>query len=81
MRGWSATVNGKTVPVGLSEDGTFQTVDLPAGASRIEFQYEPLGFKWALAAACAALLLVFAVFARAIRVAMRSARSSPGHPG
>jgi hypothetical protein len=81
MRGWSATVNGQTMPVGLSEDGTFQSIDLPAGASRIEFQYEPHGFKWALGAACAALLLVLAVFAKAIFDAARRARHSPEQPG
>jgi hypothetical protein len=78
MRGWSAIVNGRTMPVCLSEDGTFQTVDLPAGASRIEFQYEPLGFKWALVAASAALLLIFAVFAKAFRDVIRSARACSG---
>jgi hypothetical protein len=67
MRGWSATVNGEAVPIGLS-DGVFQTVDLPAGEKRIEFTYEPPGFKPALGAAGAALLLVLAVFARAIHV-------------
>jgi hypothetical protein len=57
-RGWSATVNSKPVPIGLS-DGVFQTIDLPTGDARVEFTYEPLGFKPAAAAAGTALLLVW----------------------
>jgi hypothetical protein len=67
MRGWSATVNGHLLPIGLS-DGVFQTIDLPAGKAHVEFTYEPLpGFKPALAVAGAALLLLFTVFAGSIR--------------
>ena len=69
MRGWSATVNEQPVPIDLS-DGVFQTVDLPAGASRIEFTYEPPWFKPALAAATVALLLVFVVFATGLVAAL-----------
>jgi hypothetical protein len=66
VRGWSATVNGQPVPIDLS-DGVFQTIDLPAGEARVEFTYQPPGFKLALAAAGAALLLVLAVFGSVIR--------------
>lgn len=65
MRGWQATVNGKPVPIGLSDD-TFQTVELPAGATRVEFTYAPMGMNAALAMAGAALLLILAVLARGI---------------
>ena len=66
VRGWLATVNGQPVPIDLS-DGVFQTIDLPAGEARVEFTYQPPGFKLALAAAGAALLLVLAVFGSVIR--------------
>jgi uncharacterized membrane protein YfhO len=66
MRVWSATVNSQPVPIGLSA-GVFHTIDLPAGEARIEFTYEPQGFNPALAAAGAALLLVLALLARALR--------------
>jgi len=61
VRGWSATVDGRPSPISLSE-GVFQTIDLPSGKARIEFSYEPSGFKPAMVAAGAALLLILTVF-------------------
>jgi uncharacterized membrane protein YfhO len=57
MRGWTAAVNNTAVPIGLA-DNTFQTINLPAGDSRIQFNYEPPGGKLALSVALAALLTV-----------------------
>lgn len=67
MRGWQATINGKPVPIGLSDD-TFQTIELPAGAARVEFTYAPTGMNAALAMAGVALLLVLAVLVRSIGI-------------
>ena len=60
LPGWSALVNGVQVPVGTVEDA-FQTVDLPAGMSQVDFSYSPWGFKPALAAAGAALVSIVLV--------------------
>lgn len=76
MRGWSATVNGQPVPVGRS-DAVFQTIDLPAGESEVEFAFYPPGFKPALAFAGATLLLVLSLgFRPARRLASRAKRPS-----
>lgn len=69
MRGWRATVNGKPVPVGMSDD-TFQTVELPAGAAQVEFTYAPTGMNAALTMAGGALLLILAVLAHGIGVCL-----------
>ncbi len=70
MRGWSATVNAAPVPIAIS-DGVFQAVDLPAGLSQVTFAYAPAGFRPAMAAAGAALLLVFAILVVSLRDAAR----------
>jgi hypothetical protein len=38
--GWSASVSGRAAPIGLQE-GLFQGVNVPAGASSVEFSYRP----------------------------------------
>lgn len=43
--GWDAYVNGKEVHI-LKVDGLFQSIDLPAGTSRIRFQYAPPHVIW-----------------------------------
>ncbi len=50
MRGWSATVNKASTQI-YPIEGVFQAVDLPAGSSRVQFSYEPAGFRPALLAA------------------------------
>jgi hypothetical protein len=64
MRGWTATVNGAAAAIALA-DNTFQTIDLPAGTSHVEFAFTPPDGKPALMAALASLLFVLAVFASA----------------
>lgn len=57
LRGWSAKINGGDVTVGR-EDETFQTVQLPAGASDVTFRYWPPHFTQAIAAAFVALMFI-----------------------
>ena len=68
MDGWTARVNGAAAPL-AAEDGAFQTVALPAGRSEIVFSYAPPGFRLALFAAVAALILIggFAAWSRTSR--------------
>lgn len=40
MPGWTAQVNGHTVPVGETQ-GVFQQIRLPAGASQVSFSFSP----------------------------------------
>jgi hypothetical protein len=44
--GWRASVDGRAVAV--DADGIFQAIALPAGVSRVRFQYAPsgIGFAW-----------------------------------
>jgi uncharacterized membrane protein YfhO len=44
--GWTATVDGRRVPI-RTVDRLFQTIDVPAGASHVEFSYTPP--HWTLA--------------------------------
>jgi hypothetical protein len=43
--GWRATVNGRQVTLGTTAP-FFQTVELPAGPSRVKFAYSPPGIGW-----------------------------------
>jgi hypothetical protein len=61
MRGWSATINGVSVPVTLSEN-TFQSIDLPLGRSLIKFTFRPPGFEAARLLAIVALIFVSFIF-------------------
>ncbi len=55
MAGWTASVNG--VPTAVTPfDDTFQTIDLPAGRSVIDFAYAPTGVRPALWIAAITLL-------------------------
>lgn len=75
MQGWSATVNGKPAPIGIS-DGVFQAIDLPAGSASVRFTYEPPGLKLSLVAAVASMLFVCAMFIGVIRGALAAASQS-----
>jgi hypothetical protein len=56
--GWRAYVSGRQVPV-LRANHAVRAVAVPAGASRLEFRYEPAGFAWGLRlCAFAALFLI-----------------------
>ncbi len=73
MNGWTATVNGRAVPVSLADD-TFQAIDLPAGSSSIQFRYDPPFVRPAMGLA-AATLLALAVTAAGSGRASRRGRS------
>lgn len=57
--GWTATVDGRPAPVGLSPP-LFQTVALPAGASRVAFAYRPPHLAAAACALAAGAILMAA---------------------
>jgi hypothetical protein len=60
--GWSARIDGRSVPVRRAE-GLFQAVAVGPGTHRVEFGYLPRGVVWglaALAAGCAWLLIAAA---------------------
>ena len=56
-RSWRASVNGGVVTV-YGGNFIFRAVRVPAGTSRVEFQYHPLGFPWWVVASWGALGLV-----------------------
>lgn len=62
-KGWRAYLDGKPVRV-LRVDHALCGVIAPAGESKLEFCYEPASFRWGLALFGAALLALFALFAR-----------------
>lgn len=63
MSGWSASVDGGTVPVGRV-DGLWQTVALPAGSHHVVFSYAPPNIGWGLAAFALGAVVLFAAPAR-----------------
>lgn len=64
MPGWTASINGRGTAI-EPDDGTFQSVRLPAGRSEIVFRYTPPYFYAAAWVAVLALGLVAAVAGRA----------------
>ncbi|MFX5085071.1 YfhO family protein, partial [Acinetobacter baumannii] len=42
--GWSATVNGKSVPL-LQANGAFRAMPIPPGESRVEMRFLPRSFQ------------------------------------
>ncbi|HTF89076.1 MAG TPA: YfhO family protein [Planctomycetota bacterium] len=54
--GWEARLNGKFVPV-LRADYAFCAIELPAGVSQVEFDYQPASFRIGLWIAALAPLL------------------------
>jgi hypothetical protein len=77
MRGWSATINGQSVPIGLADD-TFQTLDLPSGIAEVQFEYRPTGILAALLIACATASGVLAILARTCLGRIRHTRLPTG---
>ena len=81
MPGWSAEIDGRRIPM-ETEDGVFQVIDLPAGASRVQFRFVPLLFLQSVWAATLALALVVAAVVRGFGPATRlSAGSDPSSRG
>ncbi|HEY2215471.1 MAG TPA: hypothetical protein VGH31_10470, partial [Acidimicrobiales bacterium] len=56
MKGWSATVNGRSVPV--TRDGPFQEIRVLRGGSRVHFTYAPPHLAAAVVAFLLGLLLL-----------------------
>lgn len=65
--GWSATVDGKTVPI-LPAQVAFRAVFLPAGAHRVVFAYRPAGFGLGLGISAAGLVAAAVLLAWPRRV-------------
>jgi uncharacterized membrane protein YfhO len=40
MKGWTASVNGRSVPI-TTINGVYQRVDVPAGAASVRFSFRP----------------------------------------
>lgn len=68
MPGWTASVNGQDVPVVRAAE-IFQSIDLPAGRSRIEFRYWPPTLSWAY------LLCALGAFGLLLRLGLAYRRS------
>jgi hypothetical protein len=64
--GWRARVDGRDVPL-RAANYCFCAVELPAGESEIDVDYEPRWLWPSLAVACADLLLLIAVLVRELR--------------
>ena len=47
MKGWTATVNGKAVPI-TTVDGVYQRITLPAGTSSVEYKFFPPHERYAI---------------------------------
>src|SRR5262249_37793647 len=71
--GWTATVDGRGVPI-RTVDHLFQTIDVPAGASHVEFSYAPP--HWTLAVLLFLVGLLWLIGAPVVR--MVDARRSRG---
>lgn len=54
--GWQARVDGKPTEI-LRSHLSFRAVQVPPGASRVEFDYQPASVRWGVILASAALLL------------------------
>jgi hypothetical protein len=58
--GWKATVNGAKTPI-LRADYNFRAVQLPAGKSVIQFDYQPASFRLGIGLFLAGLVIVAAM--------------------
>ena len=75
MNGWRALVNGAPTPVQLAES-TFQSIDLPADESTIDFTYAPTGLRASLLVATGTLLFV-AIMLLSLRLTRRQDAPPP----
>lgn len=57
MPGWRAFVNGREAAI-TQVDEIFQQIDLPAGASRVQFVFRPPHMEWAFVAFAIGLLMM-----------------------
>jgi hypothetical protein len=64
--GWKAKVNGAAVPV-MRANYAFSAIPLPAGASTIEFYYDPVSFHVGLAVTLCSLVLGLFLIAKEVR--------------
>jgi hypothetical protein len=74
MPGWSATINGRSVPVVSTANG-LQSVDLRAGSSVVRFQFEPPYISWAWTLTALACVIPIAM-SRSSRQRRRRAAAS-----
>jgi hypothetical protein len=58
--GWRATRDGRELEV-FRANGLFRAVRVPAGASRVRFEYQPESLRWGLALSAASLAAAVAV--------------------
>ena len=65
--GWSAAVDGRPAPIRPAWL-TFRAVFLPAGTHRVDFRYEPAGFRLGLAVSLAGLATAAVVLCRPRRL-------------
>jgi len=72
--GWVATVDGREVPI-LRSWLSFRSVAVPAGLSRVEFDYRPFPLRAALPLSALSVVLLVAVYAR-----LRPRGEEPGEP-
>lgn len=61
MKGWSATVNGTSVPI-TTTGGVYQSVAVPAGTSSVEFRFFPPHEHLGLAAGLVGLLVLLGTY-------------------
>lgn len=50
--GWSASIDGRDVPIRLAAGGLFERVRVPAGAHTVSFAYAPPGFTFSVIGLC-----------------------------
>ena len=60
-RGWKATIDGQATPV-YAANHAFRAVAVPAGAHQVDFRYEPLSFRIAVALSLVTLGAVVGVY-------------------
>jgi uncharacterized membrane protein YfhO len=62
--GWRVRVDGKDAPL-LLANGVFQAAAVPAGASEVEFRYDPVSLKLGALISVVGLLVASATWVRA----------------
>ena len=72
--GWTAKVNGTPQPV-MRANGALMGVFLNPGASKVEFNFRPRHFYWALSLTMISLLTLVLVSTLHLRKTMKSERS------
>jgi len=70
MPGWSASVNGASVPI-TTVDGVYQAITVPSGTSTVTFSFTPPHVRYAILLAFAALVFLCWSWVRERRSVMR----------